>query len=48
MLTHLMFGTNDIDASGAFFDAALGPLGYARAFEGGAASATAAGRAIRR
>ena len=35
MLTHLMLGTNDPQASFAFFDAVLGPLGYSRAFEMG-------------
>ena len=35
MITHLMFGTNDSKASGAFFDAVLGALGYSRFFEMG-------------
>ena len=35
MLTHLMLGANDPAASHAFYDAALGPLGYKRVFEMG-------------
>lgn len=33
MITHLMLGANDPDASAKFFEAVLGPLGYTRAFE---------------
>lgn len=33
MLTHLMLGANDPEASAKFFEAVLAPLGYARAFE---------------
>lgn len=35
MLTHLMLGANDPAKSHAFYDAALGPLGYKRVFEMG-------------
>ena len=35
MLTHLMLGANDPQASFTFFDAVLGPLGYTRMFEMG-------------
>jgi|WetSurMetagenome_2_1015567.scaffolds.fasta_scaffold164536_2 catechol 2,3-dioxygenase-like lactoylglutathione lyase family enzyme len=35
MLTHLMLGAEDPAASAKFFEAVLGPLGYARAFEMG-------------
>jgi catechol 2,3-dioxygenase-like lactoylglutathione lyase family enzyme len=33
MISHLMLGANDPDASAAFFEAVLAPLGYKRAFE---------------
>lgn len=35
MLTHLMLGANDPEASAKFFEAVLAPLGYTRAFEMG-------------
>ncbi|UGA39874.1 VOC family protein [Chromobacterium haemolyticum] len=33
MLHHISFGVNDLGRSGAFYDAALAPLGYVRVFE---------------
>ncbi|HEU0200576.1 MAG TPA: VOC family protein [Burkholderiaceae bacterium] len=33
MLHHLSFGVSDLQHSGAFYDAALGALGYRRVFE---------------
>ena len=33
MLTHLMLGADDTEASAKFYEAVLKPLGYARAFE---------------
>ena len=33
MLTHITIGTKDKTTSAAFYEAALGPLGYAKAFE---------------
>ena len=33
MLHHLSFGVSDLALSGAFYDAALGALGYKRVFE---------------
>lgn len=33
MLHHLSFAAADLEASGAFYDAALGALGYRRVFE---------------
>ena len=33
MISHLMLGANDSAASAAFYEAALAPLGYKRAFE---------------
>ena len=35
MLGYLTIGVNDIDQSVAFYDEALGPLGYARTFKEG-------------
>ena len=35
MITHLMLGANDPEASAAFYDAVLAPIGYTRAFEMG-------------
>lgn len=35
MLGYLTIGVNDIDQSVAFYDEALGPLGYARTFKDG-------------
>jgi len=32
MLDHISLGCADLDASGAFYDAALAPLGYSRVF----------------
>jgi catechol 2,3-dioxygenase-like lactoylglutathione lyase family enzyme len=33
MLHHISFAVTDLEASGAFYDAALGSLGYRRVFE---------------
>lgn len=33
MLHHISFGVSDLQRSGAFYDAALGALGYRRVFE---------------
>ena len=33
MLDHISLGCSDLEASGAFYDAALAPLGYCRVFE---------------
>ncbi len=33
MISHLMLGANDPEASAAFYEAVLAPLGYKRAFE---------------
>jgi catechol 2,3-dioxygenase-like lactoylglutathione lyase family enzyme len=35
MIGYVTIGTNDLKQSVAFYDAAFGPLGYARTFEGG-------------
>lgn len=37
MLHHISFAVANLEASGAFYDAALGALGYRRVFEDGAA-----------
>ena len=33
MISHLMLGANDPEASAKFYEAVLAPMGYARAFE---------------
>jgi len=33
MIHHMSIGVSDIIASGSFYDAILGPLGYSRVFE---------------
>jgi catechol 2,3-dioxygenase-like lactoylglutathione lyase family enzyme len=37
MLGHISFGVSDLSRSAAFYDAALGALGYVRVFTGGRA-----------